>query len=63
MECVALLLEAKADVNKGDKYGATPLYGDSWEGNPECVRVIDAWWWSSVNSHGPSCNEPFRSLI
>jgi ankyrin repeat protein len=40
-ECVKLLLEAKAEPNKGDKLdGITPLYTAAGKGHTECVKLL-----------------------
>ena len=39
-ECVKLLIEAKADVNKANEYGYTPLYWAALLGHTECVKLL-----------------------
>jgi ankyrin repeat protein len=48
VECATALIDAKADVDKGDKYGNTPLHLASNNGHAESVRVrrrlcVDVW--------------------
>ena len=45
VECVKLLLEANADVNKTHKYGSawTPLHQASDSGFVECVKILIDW--------------------
>jgi uncharacterized protein len=39
VECVKVLLEAKADIEKADGVGYTPLHAASWKGHLQCVKV------------------------
>jgi ankyrin repeat protein len=39
VECATALLDAKADVNKADEVGDTPLHKASYWGHADCVRV------------------------
>ena len=40
LECVKLLLEAKADPNKGDKWDNSPLHMAANNGSAECIRLL-----------------------
>jgi ankyrin repeat protein len=39
VDCVKLLLDAKADVNKANHFGITPLHWASYSGYLDCVKV------------------------
>ena len=39
-ECASLLVEARANVNQGDRDGATPLFLASQSGHAECVELL-----------------------
>ena len=40
LEVTRLLLEAKADKDKGDQNGVTPLFNAAYEGQLEVVRLL-----------------------
>lgn len=42
-DCVKLLLQANADVDKSDFHGRTPLYHASYYGNIACVELLCAY--------------------
>ena len=39
VDCVKILLDAKADVDKVNQLDSTPLHGASLNGRVECVKV------------------------
>lgn len=45
VDCVRVLLESKADVNKANDDRLTPLHKACWNGDVECVKVRNVWFW------------------